>query len=87
MEGAERTNAVIVHPYQRVGLAQCNPYTMDVDQENRNCYNYERFGHLARNFSNRGIRNKIGKGRRLKYRQGNNRQCNLNREGDLVVLN
>ena len=40
---------------------------------------------------NRGIENRIGKERRLEYRQrlaieGNNGQCNLNKERDLVVL-
>jgi len=55
-----------------------------------NCYSCERFGHLARNCRNRGTRNKIRKERRLDYRQNNgrnNRQNNLNREGDLIVFN
>jgi len=46
MEGVERTNAVMVHPNQRVGFVQCNPYAMDVDME-RNCYSCGGFGHLA----------------------------------------
>ena len=89
----KRTNIVIVcSQQQRVEFAQCNPYTIDVDRrENRNCYNYRRFRYLARNCRNRGMRNRIGEGRRLEYRQklmieGNNRQNNLNGEGDLVVL-
>ena len=91
MEGVEKTNAVMVHPNQRVGLVQCNPYTMEVDRGNRNCYNCRGFGHLARNCRNRGTGNIIGEERRLEYGQRlvierNNRQCNLNREGDLVVL-
>jgi len=86
----------MVHPNQRAGFAQCNPYTMDVDWGNKNCYNCGRFRYLARNCRNRGIGNRIGEGRKLEYRQnngqrlmieGNNRQSNLNREGDLVVLN
>jgi len=43
---------------------------MDVDRrENRNCYNCGGFGHLVRNCRNRGIGNRIGNGRRLKYGQ------------------
>jgi len=96
MKGVERTNAVMVHPNQRAGFAQHNLYVIDIDQENRNCYSYRRFGHLARNCRNRGTRNRIGKRRRLEYRQNNgqrlmiegeNRQNNLNGDGDLIVLN
>ena len=63
---------------------------MDVDRrENWNCYNYGEFGHLTRNCRNR--ENRIGDGRRLEYRQRliieeGNKQENLNRERDLVVL-
>ena len=52
---------------------------MEMDRKNRNCYNYRRFGHLARNCRNKGIRGRIGEGKRLKYSR-NNRQSNLNRE-------
>ena len=57
---------------------------MDMDQGNRNCYNCRVFGHLARNCRNRGIGNRIGKERRLKYGQrrmiegGNKDNNNLN---------
>jgi len=66
---------------------------MDVDRrENRNCYNYGGFGHMAKNCRNRGIENRIGDGRRLEYGQRlkieeNDRQRNLNGKRDLVVLN
>jgi len=90
MEGVERTNVVIMHSNQRVGFTQYNSYAMDVDQENRNCYNCRGFGHLARNCRNRRIRNRIGEGRRLEYSsnenngqrriEGGNRQDNLNGE-------
>jgi len=87
----ERTNVVMIHPNQREGFAQHNLYAIEVDRGNRNCYNYGEFGHLARNCRNRRIKNRIGEGRRLEYRQrlamkGNNRQCNLNRKGNLVIF-
>ena len=69
---------------------------MNVDRGNRNCYNYRGFGHLVRNCRNRRIEGRMGKGRRLKYKQRNNgqrmikeenRQNNLNEEQDLILLN
>jgi len=84
---------IILYPNQRAGFAQYNPYTIDVDQGNRNCYNCREFGHLARNYRNRRMRNRIGKGRRLEYRQkrmieGRNENINnLNRDQDLILLN
>jgi len=68
IERVERTNMVMVCPNQRVRFAQCNPYTMDVDRGNRNCYSYRGFGHLARNCRNRGIGNRNEEGKRLEYR-------------------
>ena len=95
MEGVERTNVVMVHPNQRAEFAQHNLYTIDVDQRNRNCYSCRGFGHLVRNCRNRRTENRIGEARRLEYRQNNgqrlmiegeNRQNNLNWDGDLIVL-
>ena len=90
IEEVERTNIVIVHPQHRVGLVQHNLYAMDIDRsENRNYYNYRRFGYLARNCRNRRIRNRIEKGKRLEYRQKlimKEEQENLNKKEDLVVL-
>jgi len=65
---------------------------MDVNRrENQNCYNYGGFGHLERHCRNRGVGNRIGDGRRLKYSQRlrieENGQSNLNGERDLVVFN
>jgi len=56
---------------------------MNIDRGNRNCYNCERFGYLVRNYRNRRIKGRIGKGKRLEYgkneqRTENNRQSNLN---------
>jgi len=83
-------SAVMVYSNQRAGFAQHNPYTMDVDWGNRNCYNCGGFGHLARNCRNREIENRIGEGRRLEYGsngnngqrriEGGNEQNNLNEE-------
>jgi len=81
MEGVERTNAVMVTPQQRVGFPQRNPYAMDVDKrENRNCYTYGGFGHLARN-----CRNRMGMNRRIEVDQDSN--SNLNGEGGLESPN
>jgi len=69
---------------------------MDIDRGNRNYYNCGRFGDLARNCRNRGTEGKIGKGRRLKYGNRNNkerrrieenRHNNLNGNKNLIVLN
>jgi len=57
MEGVERINAAMVNPQQRAGFPQRNPYVMDIDRrENRNCYAYKGFEHLARNCRNRRMR-------------------------------
>ena len=96
MEGVERTNMVMVCSNQRTEFAQYNLYAIDMDQENRNCYSCGKFGHLVRNCRNREIGNKTGERRRLEYKQNNgqrlmiergNGQSNLNRDGDLIVLN
>ena len=93
MKEVKRTNIVIVYPNQRVGFVQRNLYAMDVDRENRNCYNCGRFGHLVRNYRNKGTGNRIGKGKRLEYRQrrmiegGNEDNSNLNGDENLIVLN
>lgn len=69
---------------------------MEVDRKNKNCYNYGRFGYIARNCKNRRIRRRIGQRIRLEY--GNNEQKriiegenkkknnNLNENRDLIVL-
>ena len=64
MEGVERTNVMMARPQQQGAVfPPRNPYAMDVDRrENRNCYACGRFGHLARNYRNRGI----GMNRRMK---------------------
>jgi len=69
MERVKRTNIIIVHPNQQAVFMLCNIYTMDIDRRNMNCYNYGRFGHLARNCKNRRIGGRIGKDRRLEYKR------------------
>jgi len=68
---------------------------MDVNRNNRNCYNCRGFRHLAKNYRNRGMGNKIGENRRLEYgnenngqrrSEGKNRQNNLNGKQDLILL-
>ena len=80
-------NTEIVCSNQRAGFASHNSYAMDVNRENRNCYNCKGFGHFERNCRNRGIKNKIGEERRLEYRErriieGGNRQNNSNLNGE-----
>jgi len=38
-----------------------------MSRENRNCYNCERFGHLARNCRNRRIGDRIREDKKLEY--------------------
>ena len=69
------------------GFLARNPYTMEIDKSNRNCYSCGGFGHLARNYNNRRIRNRTGEGRRMNIgEQRGNGQNNLNGEGDLIVF-
>jgi len=92
MKEIERMNTVMVHPNQRAKFTQYNLYTIDMDRGNMNCYNYGEFGYLARNCRNRGIEDRIGKKRRLEYRQrrtieeGNENSSNLNGNKNLIVL-
>jgi len=50
MEEVKRTNMVMVYSQQRAGLAQCNPYAIEVD---RNCYTCGGFGHMSQYCRNR----------------------------------
>ena len=83
MEGMERINIVVRNLGKQIGPPRRELYAMNVDK-GRNYYNCGRFGHLARNCRNR--ENRIGESRRLEYEQGDNRQNNLNREQDLILL-
>ena len=57
---------------------------MNVNRNNRNCYNCKGFEHLVRNCKNRGTRDRIREGRRLEYKErrmikeGNENNNNLN---------
>ena len=46
IEGVERTDVVMVHPQQRIGVSLGNPYAIDVDR-GRNCYTCGGFRHMA----------------------------------------
>ena len=83
MEGMERINIVVRNLGKQIGPPRRELYAMNVDK-GRNYYNCGRFEHLARNCRNR--ENRIGESRRLEYEQGDNRQNNLNREQDLILL-
>ena len=76
---------VMVYLNLQVVFIPYNPYAMEMNRENKNCYNCGRFGHLAKNCKNK--ENRIGKGRRLEYKNENQGQSNLNGERDLIVLN
>jgi len=91
MEGVERTNVVIVYLNQWAGFVLWqDPYAIEADYRNRNCYNCKGFRHLARDCRNRGIEGRIGEDKRLEYGNRNNRERrmieeeegpnNLNRE-------
>jgi len=93
----KRTNVVMVYPNQQARLAPHNPYVMEVDGRNRNCYNCGGFDHMMKYYRNWETKNKIGEERRLEYRknrnngqqriiEGENKQ-NLNGNRDLIVLN
>ena len=70
---------------------------MDIHRGNWNCYNCGGFGYLARNCKNKRTGGRIGKGRRLEYRNRKNEQrkmikgknennSNLNGDQDLILL-
>jgi len=80
MKGVERINTVMTNPQQRVEFPQRNPYAMDMDKNNWNCYAYGGFRHLARNCRNRIT----GINRRIEVKQDNN---NLKEEQNLIVFN
>ena len=66
MEEVKRTNAVMMWPQQRIGLAQCNLYAMEIDRV-RNCYTCRGFGHMACHCRNQGQRGRMEEGRRVEY--------------------
>ena len=68
----ERTNAVMVHPTQQAVFTLQNPYAMEVDRGNKNCYNCGSFEHITRHCRNRKTEDRIGEGRRLEYRGNKN---------------
>jgi len=47
IERVERINIVMVCFNQRIEFASYNPYAIEIDRGNRNCYSCREFGHLA----------------------------------------
>jgi len=67
-------NAVMVCLNQWAEFVSHNPYAMEMDHGNRNCYNCRSFRHLTRNCKNRSIEGRIWKNRRLEYRNNGERR-------------
>ena len=80
MEGVERTNIVMATSQQRAEFSQRNPYVMDVDRNNKNCYTGGGFEYLARHCRNR----EVGINRRMEIEDNIN---NLNRDRGLMGPN
>jgi len=68
-------------PQQRARFPQKNPYIIDMDRNNRNCYVCGRFGHMMRHCRNR----RTGMNRRMEVEQDNS--SNLNGKGGLGSSN
>ena len=80
MEGVKRTNIVMATSQQRAEFSQRNPYVMNVDRNNRNCYTCGGFEYLARHCRNR----EVGINRRMEIEDNIN---NLNRDRGLMGPN
>ena len=64
----------------------------NLDNRGRNCYACRGFGHMARNYRNRGQRGRVAENRRVEYGGGRikeitNFQNNLKEEENLELLN
>jgi len=93
MEGAERTNAVVVRGQgQGIGVSlRRDPFAMEVDW-GRNCYACGGFRHMARNCRNWGQRRRVAENRRVEYGGGRIEEImnflnNLKEEENLELLN
>ena len=72
----------MIYPNQQTEFTLYNLYTIEIDK-GRTCYNCEEFGHLAQNCR----RQIMGQEKRVECEDNqNNKQNNLNRKGDLIVL-
>ena len=68
MEGIERTNAVVVRGQEQDAEIppRQDPFAMEVDRR-RNCFACRGFGHMAHHYRNWGMRERVGKNRRIEY--------------------
>jgi len=56
-----------------------NKYAINIDKE-RNCYNYRKFGYIAKHCRERENQGRVGQGRRVNYKDNQNNASNLNEE-------
>ena len=82
IEGIERMNAIVTRNLgqgQQMGQSRRDPNTININRRNnRNCYNYGGFGHMARHCRNR----RVGMNRKMEIEDNN-----LNGDGGLMSPN
>ena len=84
IERVERTNIDVVHPNQWIEFVpKQDLYVIDMDK-GKNCYNYRGSDHIVRYCRKKRNWKRVRQGKRVEYR--NNRNNNLNREENLIVL-
>ena len=66
MEGVKRTNTIVVRGAGQGLPPRRDPFAMEIDR-GRNCFACGRFGHMARYYRNRGMRERVTENRRVEY--------------------